>query len=234
MRLRWWIQLGAGQFWFHKNCMDFLILSPRQSEDTQALWRAALQAGWHIERAVGWEPPVIPAGSKIAIYGEPILSRRLAEAYHHVLMEPAADWLIQLEFTWKKRAIKQGQLHEFMQPVTWEVEYRCFVFQGNVETLSPYWRAGRLAQSADGEWVAPHDEQQQAVAFAEDLLRGSKASLPEAIVLDVGKIEGQGWAAVEANACWASGLYGCDSSKALEIIQSACVPYEQNLDRRDC
>jgi hypothetical protein len=40
-------------------------------------------------------------------------------------------------------------------------------------------------------------------------------------VIDVGRIRGKGWAIIETNQAWASGLYGCDPMGALSVIEDA-------------
>jgi len=40
----------------------------------------------------------------------------------------------------------------------------------------------------------------------------------------VGHIKDRGWAVVEANAAWGSGLYGCDPVKVLEVLRCAVKP----------
>jgi hypothetical protein len=107
-------------------------------------------------------------------------------------------------------------------PVDWQVEFRCFSLDGEVVTLSPYWRDGRLAQAEDGSWGATENELLGAREFATAVLRDPRASLPQAIVLDVGIIRGEGWAVVEANAAWGSGIYGCDPDQVLRVIRRAC------------
>jgi hypothetical protein len=47
--------------------------------------------------------------------------------------------------------------------------------------------------------------------------------LPEAVVIDVGIIEGRGWAVLEANAAWCSGIYGCDPAEVLRVVERACA-----------
>jgi len=108
-------------------------------------------------------------------------------------------------------------------PVDWRVEYRCFVLERKVVTSSPYWRDGALAQAEDGSWPALEDEQAAALAFAQSALADQRVSLPPAMALDVGIIQGRGWAVVEANAAWGSGLYGCDPVAILPVLQRACV-----------
>lgn len=109
------------------------------------------------------------------------------------------------------------------EPVSWELELRCFVRERSVLTLSPYLRRGALAQVEDGSWPASEEELAQARAFAAEVLAAGDLTLPPGVVLDVGTIEGRGWAVVEANAAWGSGIYGCDPALALEAVARACV-----------
>lgn len=109
------------------------------------------------------------------------------------------------------------------EPVRWRVEYRCFVLARCVVTHSIYLRDGELAQADDGSWPAPVDESAAALAFAESVLADAEVALPPAVALDVGVIEGRGWAVVEANAAWGSGLYGCYPEGVLPVLRRASV-----------
>ena len=53
--------------------------------------------------------------------------------------------------------------------------------------------------------------------------RGAAAwlSLPPAVVVDVGRIAGRGWAVVEANAAWGAGIYGCEPEQVLAVLRRA-------------
>jgi hypothetical protein len=44
------------------------------------------------------------------------------------------------------------------------------------------------------------------------------------VVVDVGFIDGRGWAVVEFNAAWGAGLNGCDPDKVLPAIVVASEP----------
>ena len=109
------------------------------------------------------------------------------------------------------------------EPVEWTVEWRCFVLEAKVATSSPYWREGNLAQAPDGSWPASATERGEAMEFAAHVLGHRKVDLPPAVVLDVGHIRGKGWAVVEANAAWGSGIYGCDPVGVLRVIERACI-----------
>jgi|SoiMetStandDraft_2_1073263.scaffolds.fasta_scaffold1564915_1 hypothetical protein len=45
-------------------------------------------------------------------------------------------------------------------------------------------------------------------------------------------IANRGWAVVEANASWASGIYGCEAAKVLEVLAGA-VKRKQDLSDED-
>lgn len=110
------------------------------------------------------------------------------------------------------------------EPVRFEVEYRAFVLDRVARTLSPYGRDGALAQAEAGGWPAPADEAAEAAAFLEALLADPAVALPPAVVVDVGRIEGRGWAVVEANPAFGSGVYGCDPAEVLPVVARACRP----------
>jgi hypothetical protein len=106
-------------------------------------------------------------------------------------------------------------------PIKWDVEFRCFCLDGRVRTLSPYLRHGQLSR-LEG-FASTQEELQDAIGFAERLMRDACVDVPRAIVLDVGIITSQGWAVVEANVAWGSGIYGCDPDEALDVIEHATV-----------
>jgi hypothetical protein len=106
-------------------------------------------------------------------------------------------------------------------PVRWEVEYRCFVLDRCVMTLSPYLRAGEMVQADDGHWPAPEHELDEAARFAADALGNGALRVPPAFVMDVARIADQGWAVIEANAAWGSGIYGCDPVQVLAVLERA-------------
>lgn len=107
------------------------------------------------------------------------------------------------------------------EPVEWSFEVRCFVVDGEVVTCSPYLRDGQLAQAADGSWPATDEELALARAFASRVI--GEVPLPPAVALDVGTIAGRGWAVVEANPCWGSGVYGADPAGVLRAARRASV-----------
>lgn len=107
------------------------------------------------------------------------------------------------------------------EPVTWQLEVRCFVLNRQVMTLSPYWRAGQLAQAENGSWPFLSGEEESAQKFARDLLEAEDVEVPPAFVLDIGITAEHGWAVIEGNPCWGAGLYGCSAQAVLQTAHRA-------------
>lgn len=64
-----------------------------------------------------------------------------------------------------------------------------------------------------GNWPWTETEEIGAIDIVQKTINAIE--MPAAIALDVGLIKGRGWAVVEANSAWGSGIYGCDPSKML-------------------
>ena len=103
--------------------------------------------------------------------------------------------------------------------VQWELEYRCFILDRELRTLSIYARFGELQRDADYESTT--EEITQAKNFVEEVLRDIRVEIPKATVIDVGYITGKGWAVIEQNAAWGAGIYGCDPEQCLAVIRHA-------------
>ncbi|MFI7502775.1 ATP-grasp domain-containing protein [Streptomyces sp. NPDC049687] len=101
--------------------------------------------------------------------------------------------------------------------VAFAVEYRLFLLDGEVRTGSRYATRGGL----DVAPLAEDPRREEVLAFAGRL---AGTGLPSAVVVDVGLIDGSGWAVVEANAAWASGHYACDADAALDVVLRAARP----------
>lgn len=97
------------------------------------------------------------------------------------------------------------------EPVEWTVEVRCFVLNKRVYTASSYLRNGKLDMTLEGDVLYT------AMGFAQTAL--NDVDVPDPIVLDVGYIKERGWAVVEVNAVWGSGIYNCDPKQVLEVLR---------------
>jgi hypothetical protein len=107
-------------------------------------------------------------------------------------------------------------------PVEWLAEFRCFVLEGRVVASSPYLSFGKpfwRAWGQGGEKAVPSGD---ALAVCGRLLVIRSPALPPAFVVDVGLIDGCGWAVVEFNPAWCSGMLGADPAKVLGVLERAC------------
>lgn len=102
--------------------------------------------------------------------------------------------------------------------VEWELEVRCFVLNNEIKTHSSYWRNNAFDTNPLSKI-----EKKDLFEFFKDFIQQYSETLPKAIVLDFGIIRRKGWALIEANPAWCSGLYDCDAEKALEVIVESCV-----------
>lgn len=257
--------------------MPTLILPPRFSDDSNALWRAAIARGWDIARLQSWRvPDDFSRDGGTAIYGESLWANFVAQQLDWHLFEPPLDWLARLSPQFLGRSVEFCTLNEarektfplFVKPageksfvaqvynsreelppdddaqetvwtlvsdvVRWEVEYRFFVRDGKIETASSYWR-GDDSTLADGVYQSPPDELEEARQFALRLLlkeqKKGRGFSWHGAVIDVGEIAGFGWAVVEANPAFASGIYGCDPERVLDSVQ-ACLYWLRGEEHR--
>lgn len=239
--------------------MPTLILTPRFTEDAQALWRAAGQLGWGVERLTSWRvPDELRSIPEPVLYAESLFAPSLADQFNLRLLEPAIDWLPRLPREYRKRRVSLTTLRAaralaepaFVKPakdksfppgvytgaqlpegyeedspvlvaevVAWEKEFRCFVLDRQPRALSVYVRSGEL-QREQG-FSASDAELADSESFVRAVLADARVDVPRATVLDVGVIAGRGWAVVEQNAAWGSGIYGCDPVAVLEVLRHA-------------
>ncbi|MFB9243462.1 ATP-grasp domain-containing protein [Massilia antarctica] len=241
--------------------MPTLILTPRHTDDSHILWKAAARLGWRVERLAAWRvPPTLQSLPDPVLYGEALFGPVLAEQLGLDLLNPAEDWLVRLPFDYRKRDITLATLGAarllaapaFIKPpndksfpaavyrgpelpteyddtmpvlvsavVTWEMEFRCFILDRTLCTYSIYSRRGELQREA-GFHSTP-EEDAQLEAFMTRLLADPAVDLPAATVVDVGIIDGLGWACVEQNAAWGAGVYGCDAERVLAVLERASI-----------
>ena len=102
--------------------------------------------------------------------------------------------------------------------VQWDLEYRCFVKDGQVLTWSNYLYYGQI-NSLDHAQEVPI-ELGSLVDFVNNMLEDMPETVPS--VVDVGVIPNKGFAIIETNQAWASGLYHCDLGKVLKVLEDSC------------
>lgn len=245
--------------------MPTLILSPRFTDDANAMRKAAEVSGWNVERLSSWRAPEWLRTAEPVVYGEPLFAAVVADSLGLVLLEPPFPWLTTLPREFLRREVRfmtiAGARHiparsfikpaddkcfparvydsgaELLsmdwladstpvlasEPVQWSIEFRCFVLERRILSFSPYSRNGELCQDADGCWPCSDRERTSAYEFLAGVLDDSRVSLPPAVVVDVGEIKDSGWAVVESNPAWGSGIYGCDPIEVLRVLQRACM-----------
>lgn len=87
--------------------MPTLILTPRFTDDAQALWRAALRRGWDVERLTSWRvPDHLAAVEDPVLYLEGLFGPTLAARFGKALLEPAEDWLPRLPAEYRRRDVR--------------------------------------------------------------------------------------------------------------------------------
>ena len=242
--------------------MPTLILTPRYTNDSQALWRAAIRLGWGVERLTSWRiPRELLSVPDPVLYLEALFGPMLAEQFGLRLLDPPDDWLPRLPEVYRKRQISLMSLRSaraisdptFIKPpndksfpakvyvgaelpegyyeespvlvaevVKWEKEFRCFFLDREPQTLSIYLRGNELQR--ENGFAACESELEEAEAFARKVLSDPTVDVPNAAVMDVGVISGRGWAVVELNSAWGSGIYGCDPQRVLEVLQHSAIP----------
>lgn len=105
--------------------------------------------------------------------------------------------------------------------VQWDLEYRCFVDGRVVKTWSNYICHEHIADPKYWDMVPMNDQSNLLPGeFVQNLLYRTGAA-PS--VIDVGRIPGKGWAIIESNQAWASGIYGCDPDGVLDVLEVSCA-----------
>ncbi|VEP17511.1 conserved hypothetical protein [Hyella patelloides LEGE 07179] len=87
--------------------MPTLILTPRYTEDSQTLWRVAINLGWDVERLTKWQiPNSLLSVKEPVLYLEALMAPMFAKQFKLQLLEPPEDWLPKLPEKYRKREIQ--------------------------------------------------------------------------------------------------------------------------------
>jgi hypothetical protein len=97
--------------------MPTLLLSARQTDDAQKLWRACIAEKWDVVRVYGWRVPEI-SSKDVAVYGEPLFAHHVAQSLGLQLLEPPIDWLPKLPHRWLCRDVRLMTLAEARKTTT--------------------------------------------------------------------------------------------------------------------
>jgi hypothetical protein len=123
--------------------MPTLLLSARQTEDAQKLWRACIAEKWEVVRVHNWQVPSLPP-QELAVYGEPLFAAHVAQTLGLRVIEPPLDWLPQLPARYRGRDVRLTTLGEarkvtdcaFIKPA----DEKCFdarVYSSGAELPAP-------------------------------------------------------------------------------------------------
>ena len=102
--------------------------------------------------------------------------------------------------------------------VHFTIEVRCFVIDRKVQTWSTYVYNDQIQLK---DQMLPKEEKSM-LKFTNDFLSDASIKIPDAVVIDVGFIPEKGWALIEANPVWSSGVYACNPKKVIETIVRSC------------
>ena len=142
-----------------------------------------------------WDPPKLDA-KHVRVYGSTSFVLVLQKKLGFDLCTPPDDLILSLPSECLKRWIQKQSLQE--------AEH--FPYPLFVKPIIPKLFGARVYANA------------AAAEFA------CSPVLPRTLVLDIGLIKDQGWAVVEINAAWGSGLNGCRAERVWPCIVAASGP----------
>lgn len=91
--------------------MTTLLISSRHTDDNQALWRAATQRDWTVERVKGIRIPSLD-DPEIVLYLESLFATTVARSLGRRLLDLPEDWLVKVPYRFTKRQIELMTLGE--------------------------------------------------------------------------------------------------------------------------
>lgn len=92
-------------------------------------------------------------------------------------------------------------------------EVRCFCLDGKILTAS-YYRVGH-------EYCPLGIDDVDRPKALDEMVAELAPLYPRGVVLDFAYTSDRGWLYLEPNEAWASGLYGCDPARCLEVIEAS-------------
>lgn len=100
-------------------------------------------------------------------------------------------------------------------PVDMINEVRCFVLDGKILTAS-YYRIGH-------EYCPVGIDDVDRLKVLDEMVAELAPLYPRGVVLDFAYLSTKEWAFLEPNEAWASGLYGCNPERCLDVIEASQV-----------
>src|SRR5436190_12812925 len=89
---RWKDETNLNHF---RMSLPLLLLAPRVTDDSVAVWRTALANGWTSQRLSNWRVPeeLKTRTGDFVIYAEPLFAEAVADQLGLALIEPPPSWL---------------------------------------------------------------------------------------------------------------------------------------------
>jgi hypothetical protein len=126
-----------------------------------------------------------------------------------------------VEIKWMPAGVRSGQeipetvldndLLLVSDCVKWRNEYRCFVKDGKIVTVSQY-------RNEDGLFCPEEICDHTLLAIQPIVEEAAQSFVNKGVVIDIGLLSDGKYAIIEANECWASGVYYCDPNLVLDTI----------------
>jgi hypothetical protein len=224
-----------------------LLIPDKPDVERDAVATAFETGGGAVHRiARFWDPPIFEP-STVRVYGADAFCLVLQQKLGFELCSPSDDLLMTVPPRFLNRRIAQRTLGEirsvdfpvFVKPVM-PKQFRGAVYESNEELeaecrgLPPETAilvAETLAFTAEVRTFVLEGVVLDAAVYegtsdgtGAEAFVGALANsmlLPRTVVVDVGLIDGRGWAVIEFNAAWGAGLNGCNAERVLPAIVSA-------------
>jgi ATP-grasp domain, R2K clade family 2 len=227
-----------------------LLIPDKPDVERDAVARSFERCGGVVHR-IGrfWDPPSFES-STVGVYGADAFCLVLQQKLGLTLCSPSDDLILQVPTKFLNRQVTRQMLGEilpstfpsFIKPVT-PKQFRGAVYESNdalatecrgLPPDTPVFVSEPVNFTAEARTfvmdglvlAAAVYEGKTEVAGAATFVEvfTNSMSLPRTVVVDVGLIDGRGWAVIEFNAAWGAGLNGCDPDKVLPAIVVASEP----------
>jgi hypothetical protein len=95
--------------------MPTLVLSQRYSNDSNDMWRKAVEKGWEVCRVHGFQFPPELSGQTLVYYGETLLADAFLQNFEYNLVQPDDAWLSYLPPSYLARKVEFLSLRQALE-----------------------------------------------------------------------------------------------------------------------